>query len=284
MSRRSDLPGQHADPAPVPRRLLRLVGGFRLEGGPAPGPSSRAGCRLLALLGLRGPSARAAVAATLWPDASDTRASGSLRSALWRVRRAGVPVVELLDGRLALPDDLDVDVSRFSAWAMALDDPAAVVELDIGAVPRGELLPGWQEEWIGIERERLDQQRLAALEVLAERCARLGRRQEAMEAGLRAVELDPLREGAVRTMVTLHLELGNVAQALLLYERFRAALRREVGVEPSSLLRRLVDEVRRGEGPHVPAPRRPYADSPAAVVVDGPDRDAGPNVSDMSRR
>ncbi|MCX2946940.1 AfsR/SARP family transcriptional regulator [Lentzea sp. NEAU-D7] len=52
-------------------------------------------------------------------------------------------------------------------------------------------------------------------------------------ARLAAVQTDPLRESAHRTLVQLHLADGNPAQALRQYQTYRALLRAELGLEPS---------------------------------------------------
>ena len=78
---------------PAQEVRLCLLGSWRLlppDGGPVP-PN---GQRLLALLALLGRQSRAHVAATLWPDIDDERASGRLRSLLWRLDKR---VVELID-------------------------------------------------------------------------------------------------------------------------------------------------------------------------------------------
>ena len=67
---------------------LSLLSGFELacEGDPVAVPMSAQ--RLLALLAVHPhPLLRPYVAGTLWPDTSETRAHGSLRSALWRLHR-----------------------------------------------------------------------------------------------------------------------------------------------------------------------------------------------------
>src|SRR4051795_7611946 len=50
--------------------------------------------RLVAYLALKGGRVeRRVMAGTLWPDAPDARAAGNLRSALWRLRGAGIDVI-----------------------------------------------------------------------------------------------------------------------------------------------------------------------------------------------
>src|ERR687884_1343593 len=63
-----------------------LVGGFQLIEGEAEVALAEGSQRLLAFLALRGrPMKRVLVAATLWPDATESRAYASLSSALSRL-------------------------------------------------------------------------------------------------------------------------------------------------------------------------------------------------------
>jgi DNA-binding SARP family transcriptional activator len=91
--------------------------------------------------------------------------------------------------------------------------------------PGGELLPGWYEDWVLVERERLRQLRMHALEALAEKLTEAGRYGVAMQAAYAAVRADPVRESAHRAVVRVHLAEGNVLEALRAYEltRRRAA-------------------------------------------------------------
>ena len=105
---------------------------------------------------------------------------------------------------------------------------------------RGDLLPGWYDDWVLLERERLRQVRLQALEAVAARLASLGRHGEALQAAHAAIRAEPLRESAHRLMVRIHLAEGNVAEAVRAYELFRTMLEHELGVPPSELMTRLV--------------------------------------------
>jgi DNA-binding SARP family transcriptional activator len=67
--------------------------------------------RLLAFLALRDHAVdRSHVAAVLWRSASPERAAGSLRSALWRIRRCGDFLVEMTSRGLRLSPAVWVDV------------------------------------------------------------------------------------------------------------------------------------------------------------------------------
>ena len=205
---------------------------------------------MLAFLGVRGRSGRTEVAGTLWPEAIEARAQASLRTVLWRIKAMDTP---LIVGRetLALADEVEVDVRDFVASARAVLTEAA------GPPPQprlsaltfaGELLPGWYEDWVLFERERLRQLQMHALEAVAERLTQAKRHSEAIEAAMVAVRLEPLRESATRALISAHLAENNVVEAVRKFESFRDELTHELGVEPTPDLERLVQSGLEGSG------------------------------------
>ena len=71
---------------------------------------------------------------------------------------------------------------------------------------------------------------------------------QAEECGRRLIELAPYRESGHRILMEALEQRGNVAEALLVYERLRVLLRDELGIAPSPAVqrvyRRLLDEAR----------------------------------------
>jgi DNA-binding SARP family transcriptional activator len=138
---------------------------------------------------------------------------------------------------------VQVDVRELTCWAQRVSDPAANVE-DLAATQlrlRGELLPGWYDDWVLLERERLRQLRMHALEAMADRLMAAGRCGDAVQAAYVAMQAEPLRESAHRTLIRVHLAEGNLIEAVHAYESFRALLADELGVAPSQLMRDLVN-------------------------------------------
>jgi DNA-binding SARP family transcriptional activator len=77
-------------------------------------------------------------------------------------------------------------------------DPHAV--LDVLASP-GELLPGWYDDWVLMERERVRLQHVRALEALAEQLLNHQRPSDALRAALTATTLEPFRDSAHTVVV-----------------------------------------------------------------------------------
>jgi DNA-binding SARP family transcriptional activator len=222
---------------------LTLLDAFALacDGRPLdlPTPSRR----LLAYLALEErPLHRAYLAGALWLDSSEPRAAGSLRSALWRIRRCGCELVVEENHRLCLAESVRVDVRDAYEWAARVHDESRQLTADdvAGASTSAELLRDWYDDWVVLERERFRQLRAHALEGLAGRLVREGRFAEAIEVALAAVHNEPLRESAHRAVIGVHLAEGNRAEALRHYAYYRRLVTDRLGIEPSARMEALL--------------------------------------------
>lgn len=253
---------------------LRLLHGFELRHGERTIPVPQTCQRLLAYLALRGrPVYRSRVIGDLWADAPKDRGSACLRSAMWRTPAPeGRPLILASGTDLALAPELLVDFPSASAWASAVLSGTSGHATPSAAEPlwwnqpkpalHGDLLPDWDEDWIVLDRERFRQLRLHALEAECERLSAAGRFGEALEAGLAALEAEPLRDSARRAVVQVHLREGNVVEALRAYYAYERLLAAELGIGPSSAMRQLL-----GDLVGAPEPRQIRAELPASVLV-----------------
>ncbi|MGW0912650.1 AfsR/SARP family transcriptional regulator [Streptomyces sp. NPDC002784] len=223
--------------------VLRLLGRFRLELGTEPVELCRNGQRLLAFLGLRGQACRTVLAGTLWPEVTEGHARGSLRTTLWKLPRCEPPLIGCRGDALLLTPALRVDVHALARTALDVVEgpgPPPDVRPPLDLLTGEDLLPGWDEDWVLLERERLRQLRLHALDALAEALVRQGRPALAMEAAWASVRAEPLRESAHRAVVAAHLAEGNIGEAVRHYQGFRRLLAEELGVEPSPRFARML--------------------------------------------
>lgn len=228
-----------------------LLNGFSLEIGgrermTAVGSLSPGEQRLIAWVSLSGRPARAAVAGQLWPDVPESQAKHCLRSVLWRLQKAVPGLLDTSNGAIKLAPDIAVDVWEFDQWAQRILDPLCDVHHMVtpAVALHGELLPGWYDDWVLLERERVRILRMHALERLADKLARAGRFGEAVQAANAAVQAEPMRESAHRILIRVHMAEGNMVDALRQYENFRAMLVAELGVAPTQLMEDLVRPIR----------------------------------------
>lgn len=193
--------------------------------------------QLLAMVSLRRKRVeRRQVAGTLWPIGDDERAAGNLRSALWRLRRAGINVLAADKCSLELGAHVLVDLHLMEEWAARLIEGRAAgrdLAISPSVADALDLLPGFYNDWVLMERERIRQRILHALEALSERLTAIGRFADAIEAAMLATKAEPLRESAQRTLIEAHIAEGNLSEARRSYRAYHALVYRELGVTPS---------------------------------------------------
>lgn len=218
---------------------VKLMGGFEVvvDGTRIPLPLDAQ--RLVAFLAIESqPRPRVYVAGKLWSEGSQERAFGNLRSALWRVRREVASLLLADSHSVSLSPEVRIDVREIDQMArhLAGDQGVDLVsDLDHKDFSR-ELLAGWYDEWTVVERERVRQVCLHALESIAMRQLASRRFATALEAALAAVSLEPLRESAHRVVIQIHLSEGNTWEAIRHYEHFAAMIHRELGLRPSPMI------------------------------------------------
>jgi DNA-binding SARP family transcriptional activator len=227
---------------------LTVLGGFELSVGGAAVPLQRSAQRLVAFLALQArPLQRAFVAGSLWLDMPERRATASLRTALWRTNSGRRAIVVTSATHVGLEPAVAVDLRHTTQLARSIIDgrangrqPAPDAVATLMRAP-DELLPDWYEDWVVVERERYRQLRLHALEALSFELAAHGDFSRAVEAGVAAVAIEPLRESAHRALMNAHLEEGNAVEAIRQYRSFTRLLRAQLGIDPSAHIRALAD-------------------------------------------
>jgi WD40 repeat protein/DNA-binding SARP family transcriptional activator len=234
---------------------IRLLGQFdvRLGGAPVDIPS-RPAQSLLAYLLLNPGIAhrRERLAGLLWPDATDANSRGYLRKALWHLRKA-------------LPDSasngrgywqIDEIAIAFNARAEYWLDTAALeakaegggleAQMQRAAVYRGELLPGFYDEWAVLERERLQALFEQQMSQLLEGLIAAGLWPAVLEWGERWIALGGAPEPAYRALMAAHGSRGDLASMAAVYQRCVEGLARELGVEPSAQTQAIYAQLRTG--------------------------------------
>ena len=214
---------------------LQMLGCFQFTVGKQVAQLPLQAQRLLAYLAVTdNPIARPQLAEKLWPFSKHTRAQANLRTALWRVRQEDPNVVTARHEVMELHDAVEVDYRNLlrarsrDELASTESDPRVIAQL------RTELLPGWDEEWLMIERERSRQVRMRRLEALSRHYLTSGNAAAAIDAAYASIAIEPLRESAHLALIQAHVEDGNLAEAARQAARLTELVRIELGITPST--------------------------------------------------
>jgi LuxR family transcriptional regulator, maltose regulon positive regulatory protein len=97
---------------------------------------------------------------------------------------------------------------------------------------QGDYLEGIYADWCAMERERLRERYLAALETLADLCAERGELQRATDLYQSILSQDSYREAAHRGLMRCYYQLGDRAAAIRQYQICIKTLRQELGLAP----------------------------------------------------
>lgn len=199
--------------------------------------------RLVAALAIRGPCLRSYLVGLLWPEYPEVRALESLRVSVHLMSRQ-VPGLIVNEGQLlSLDRHVVVDLFRLRAAIEAATNTRTIGNGDLFLLREcrdAVLLPGWFEDWIIFEQNRLQQDRLRALTLLSRKGLAAGDPDTAAAAAKAALEIEPLYEDAVRNLISAELKRGSFAAALRIYERFRERLAHDMALVPSESLQAFI--------------------------------------------
>ncbi len=232
---------------------IRLLGQFDIRvDGKRVTISSRAGQSLFAYLVLTAGTLhrREKLAGMFWPDASDENARRNLRQELWRIRKA-ISVQQPDTVNYLLADEFTLTFNRDAEYWL---DVAQLERPDLDtqslmsnlALYQGEPLPGFYEDWIALERGRIQSifnskmdQMLGQL-ITAEQWALV------QEQAERWLSLGNTPEPAYRALLLAYGARGDMAKVSSIYQRCIEELEEQFGLEPSAETRALYDGLIKG--------------------------------------
>src|SRR5438874_4310796 len=235
---------------------------------------------LLAYLAVeQGVHSRDKIAALLWPESDEERGKASLRRALAYLRESldepshershHVPLqpphvlIEHYMLSFNTASDFEGDTQTLqTAFTLARrrssgDPRTHLAHLQMGAsCYRGNFLDGLFlpdapdfEDWLLLQRESWHRQANTVFDRLSQWQRDAGELENALETTTRWAEHDLLNETAHTRLMQLHSALGDRSAALQAFERCRAALQRELSVEPSSEIVGLAERIRSQASP-----------------------------------
>ncbi len=232
------------------------------------------------------PVRRDTLAALLWPESSQHRARGNLRTSLAELRRVlGPDLLDATQELIAFPQAEELtDVHRFRAGARQTTLEAL---WEAARLYRGDFLQGFTvrgspdfDTWMLHHAEALHGELIRMLRALIRIEEERGNMHGALSAARRLVAADPLEENAHQLLMRLLLKRGQWQAARRQFEECRRILAEELNVEPSELTRALHEAARRGRpspGEVTQPGNRMVATTPVATadILVGRDADLG---------
>ena len=273
---------------------ITTFGGLQIErDGPPLDLPSRTARHLLAYLILHHDRslARDLLAGTFWPDRSNALARRALSQALWQIRTALGPsadrvVAEPEHVTFTLQPGDRLDVTDFET-AIRSDDPAQLREAV--ALYQADFLEGCYADWALLERERLREQYLAALERLVVLHKRRGDFEAALQLAQQLVAADPLRETAHQECMRLYHLLDRSRAALAQYQALCEILAEEMDAEPlprtAQLAREIAAALATDAPSHLPfpTPEAPALEQTSALPLVGREAERAALLAHLER-
>ncbi|CAG0962814.1 Serine/threonine-protein kinase PknK [Anaerolineales bacterium] len=200
------------------------------------------------------PLTREQIGLVLWPDVDEPqKIKLRFKNDIYRLRRAvGQEVITYENVLYSFNRNLDFeyDVEAFETF-LARAKSAKVNEEQVAYYRKavdlvtGPFLDDIYADWTIVERERLSQLYLAALQNLAELLQKQARPEQALAVCQRALEYDPTFEAAYSLSMQVHHRMGDRASVIRTYQACAEALQRQIGLAPSreteQLYRRLIE-------------------------------------------
>ena len=193
---------------------------------------------------------REKLAGMFWPDSLEETARSNLRSALWKIRKAlpasaSTEYLQTDDFSIAFNASADhwLDAAKLEklSGSASTDELMAVL-----SVYQGELLPGFYDEWVILEREHLNS-------VFEHQMARLisllqdeKRWLDILDWAERWIKLGEKPEPAYRALMSAHAAKGEMSKVAAIYERCIKSLK-EFGINPSEQTRALYERIKTGK-------------------------------------
>lgn len=193
---------------------------------------------------------REKLAGMLWPDSDESSARSKLRYALWQLRNSvGDNYFSADKITISLDPDVDIwlDCDNFQNRLAGSQTTENLEE--IAALYLGDFLPGFYEDWILLERDRLRASFDLIIVQLIERLYGEGLWREVIEWSEKWISFGQAPEKAYQAIMAAQSRSGDKTSALNTYLRLEQVLDEELGVDPSKTTRQMYEAILHDEQP-----------------------------------
>jgi DNA-binding SARP family transcriptional activator/predicted ATPase len=281
---------------------ISLLGSFRVSIGGQPLDSFRSSKALALLFYLLVETndhaavriSRDGAMTLLWPEMPQKSAKANLRQTLYLLRQA-IPSVSGKAGALVpfvLSDRQHIWINPVAAYQLDIDSFDTLIreggrlQLERAVtLYQGDLLADFYlpdsnpfEEWASQKRVILQGEALGALEQLATHYLEEERGKKAVAYARRQLEIDELRESAIRQLMKALALSGQRNEALAYYEKWQERLRQELNVEPTKETQALALALQTEEKPEIGIEK-----ASVKMVASGPDTFLATDSKDIRR-
>jgi WD40 repeat protein/DNA-binding SARP family transcriptional activator len=193
---------------------------------------------------------REKLAGLFWPDTTEENARNNLRQALWRVRKsldinAPQPLFVVDEINIAFNASSDYHLDVLELEANLNEDISLPRLIEIVSLYQGELLPGFYDDWVVLERERLNSIFEARMGSLIEGLVENQNWTEVIAWSEKWISLGGVPETAYRGLMMAHISQGDISKMAATYRRCEKAMRNELGVAPSEFTQSLFEQLKK---------------------------------------
>lgn len=200
----------------------------------------------------------------LWPKSSNTQAKQYLRQTLYQLQSA-LENNDAPEQALILVESdwiqFNVDASHWSDIAQFEEaftltqnrrgheltaDEASAIQVAVDLY-RGDLLENWYQDWVILERERVQNLYLIMVDKLMIYCAAQQEYERGIAYGAAILRCDVAHERTYRRLMQLHALAGDRTGAIRQYDRCVSVLAQELGVEPAESTRSVYQQIKAGD-------------------------------------
>ena len=193
---------------------------------------------------------REKLAGIFWPDTSDENARKNLRQELWRIRK-GISAQDTNADDYFIADEFTLTFNPDANYWLDVHQ-LEKADSDFQSLTsnlslyEGDLLPGFYDDWVVLERERVQTVFESRMEQLIAQLVTAERWMAVQEQCERWLAMGNAPEPAYRALMLAYGARGNTTKVASIFQRCVDELHEQFGVEPSAETRALYDGLLKG--------------------------------------